>query len=104
MRRLFLAGKAMPEDKSARNVPFPSGDLESLVALDPRHGVFPNLVATTVLSTLMAFYEDRHGDHLHQMLEQAEEILKDRSKRRFNILCKPRSSTLTLHPTVIAAI
>ena len=96
MKKLLLAGKAPPKFKKRKTTPFPSGDLTGLVALDPRHGVFPNLVATPLLATVMAFFEDGNDEQLLKILEQARAIVADDSPRRFNVLCKPDGKTLQL--------
>jgi hypothetical protein len=100
MRELYFVGKALPEDKRRHNTPFPSGSLTDLEALDPRHGVFPNLVATPLLSTVMAFYEDGDVQSALKVLDQAKEILKDKTARRINVLSKPTSTTLRLDPGI----
>jgi len=101
MRKLYLVGKALPEDKARHNVPFPSGSLTDLVALDPRHGVFPNLVMTPLLATIIAFYEDGDFDNTKRLLDQVSEIVKDETPRRFNVLSKPIGPKLRLDPTTI---
>jgi hypothetical protein len=96
MKELYFVGKALPEDKCRHNTPFPSGTLTDLVPLDPRHGVFPNLVATPLLSTVMAFYEAGDVENALKVVDQAKEILKDQTPRRINVLCKPTGTTLRL--------
>lgn len=100
MKDLYFVGKALPEDKSRHNTPFPSGNLTGLVPLDPRHGVFPNLVATPLLSTVMAFYETGDVENTMKVLDQAKEILKDQTPRRINVLMKPTDATLRLDPDI----
>ncbi len=87
MKDLYLVGKALPEDK--KFPPFPSGGLSDLVDLDPRHGVFPNLVMTPLFATVMTFYCDGDTENVIKLLDQAKELLHDRSDRRFNVLDKP---------------
>ncbi len=104
MKDLYFVGKALPEDKSKHNTPFPSGSLSELVALDPRHGVFPNLVATPLLSAVMAFYEEGDVDNTLKVLDQAKEILKDETPRRINVLRKPTGGQLRLGQDIPALL
>lgn len=104
MRNLYLVGKALPEDKARHRVPFPSGALTDLVALDPRHGVFPNLVMTPLFATVMAFYEDRDLENMAMLLSQATEILKDHTPRRLNALTKPVGGKCRLEAAAIGLL
>jgi hypothetical protein len=94
MRELTLVGMAPPKDKKSKTEPFPSGQITSLVPLDPRHGVFPNLVMTPLLAILYAFKEDAGASS--QFWSQVEEVLKDVTPRRFNLLNKPSGTTLEI--------
>ena len=94
MRKLCLVGMAPPQDKKKETPPFPSGHLSSLVALDPRHGVFPNLVMTPLLATLASMHNDL--PNREALYEQLAELLADSSPRRFNLLEKPIGSHLTM--------
>jgi hypothetical protein len=100
MKDLYFVAKALPEDKSRHNTPFPSGKLTDLVPLDPRNGVFPNLVATPLLSAVMAYYEDGNVRSALELLDQAQHILRDESRRRINVLCKPAGGLLRLDPEI----
>jgi len=73
-----------PRDKAPRQC----GGLPShLVPLDPRHGVFPNLVMTPLMATWHALQSDAR---LHEAFWiQANEILEDFSDRRFNVFMPP---------------
>jgi len=83
MRRLFLVGMAPPADGKRCARPFPVGLSEMLIALDPRHGVFPNLVMTPLLSTLFQLRDKR--EQLNDFLGQLTDLLGDDGKRRFNV-------------------
>lgn len=104
LKDLYLVGKALPKERKRHNAPFPSGTLTDLVPLDPRHGVFPNLVATPLLSIVMAFYEDDDVANALRVLEQAKEILKDKTARRINVFCKPTGDKLTLSEDIPALL
>lgn len=101
MRDLYLVGKAPPEDKARHNVPFPSGRLTDLVALDPRHGVFPNLVMTPLFAAVMALHEEHDLENMNRLLDQAKQILEDETPRRLNVLGKPIGAKHRLNPAVI---
>lgn len=100
LKDMYFVGKALPEEKSRHNTPFPSGSLTDLVPLDPRHGVFPNLVATPLLSTVMAFYEEGDVENALKVLDQGKELLKDKTPRRINVLRKPTGGKLRLDEDV----
>jgi hypothetical protein len=85
MRTLYLVGESMPGGQA---VPFGEGPgpLVDLVPLDPRHGVFPNLVMTPLLSTLHAFHESHVNST--QFQDQIAELLSNNTGRRFNAFSK----------------
>ena len=99
MRQLCLVGEAEPADKKRRSKKNPDGvvmppvfcaELEGeLLALDPRHGVFPNLVMTPLIGTLYACEREQRkvvGDSWSAILE-------DSSDRRFNVFAKRPEGT-----------
>jgi hypothetical protein len=104
MRNIYLVGKALPEHKARHRTPFPSGALTDLVALDPRHGVFPNLVMTPLFATVMAFYEVGDHENVARLLSQAAEILKDHTPRRLNALSKPKDGKSKLETATIGLL
>ncbi len=104
LKDLYFVGKALPEDKDRHNTPFPSGSLTDLVPLDPRHGVFPNLVATPLISTVMAFYDEGDVENALKVLDQAKEIFRDETPRRLNVLAKPIGNRLRLGQDIPALL
>lgn len=103
MRTLYLMGMAPPIEKvpqlttEARDtMPRPSGRLgRTLVALDPRHGVFPNHVMTPLMATL---YHLRScaADADNFLQHQLPDILDDESGRRLNVLKMPEGRNLAI--------
>lgn len=81
MRKLHLVGESLPSGS-----PVKVGSLAGLVPLDPRHGVFPNLVMTPLLSLLWAAHQERK-DHT-ELWVQVNELLYDDTERRFNVFRK----------------
>jgi hypothetical protein len=82
LRQVSLVGMALPSQKEPHIDPLPSGKLTELVDLDPRHGVFPNLVMTPLMAVL-CHLEAKERDELWL---QIPGLLEDRSDRRFNAL------------------
>jgi hypothetical protein len=99
MRRLYLVGESEPADKRRRTKKNPEGvvmspvdcaDLkEKLLALDPRHGVFPNLVMTPLIGTLYACEREQR----EVVWDSWTAILDDSSDRRFNVFAKRPDGT-----------
>lgn len=81
MRLLHLVGESLPSGS-----PVTVGHLSGLVPLDPRHGVFPNLVATPLLSLLWAARQE--GQDETALWCQVNELLGDNPDRRFNVFSK----------------
>ena len=90
---------ALPAAKKRDSSPRNSGSLTSLVPLDPRHGVFPNLVMTPLMAT--AFHLHPNASLVAQFMSQVTEILEDTSPRRLNVLQQPTGDENQLHPSVI---
>jgi len=104
LKRLSLVGMAPPgaPRKRAEQPPCPSGKLTDYVALDPRHGVFPNLVMTPLLATLYHLRSD--ATLLHEFMDQIVELLEDNSPRRHNILLKPTENKYELDPRMVSRL
>lgn len=81
MREIYLIGMAPPEDKG--KAPWPNE--HELEPLDLRHGVFPNLVMTPLMSTVMFIDENNRC----QFLKSVRNILDMGSSRRLNVFCQP---------------
>jgi hypothetical protein len=77
MRELSLVGESLPSGS-----PVQVGELVSLIPLDPRHGVFPNLVMTPLMSLLHAARTS--GLDVAQTYGQIEDLLEDGTEKRFN--------------------
>jgi len=81
VRLLHLVGESLPGGS-----PVTVGSVGGLVPLDPRHGVFPNLVMTPLLSLLWAAHQE--GKDQTALWEQVNELLEDNAARRFNAFRK----------------
>lgn len=79
-RTLSLVGESLPDGEVVQ-----VGNLTSLVPLDARHGVYPNLVMTPLLSTLWALREQK-GD-TERFWNQIGGLL-DSTANRFNVFKK----------------
>lgn len=95
MRTLSLVGESLPSGKI-----IPVGPLNELIPLDPRHGVFPNLVMTPILSTLCAF--DRDKNEFREFWKQVPYLL-EKTDNRFNAFTKDTTESeknplFTIHP------
>jgi hypothetical protein len=100
MRQLYLVGMSPPPDKVPHADPYPSGSLgTSLVPLDPRHGVFPNLVTTPLLSTLCHLHSDRNL--FDEFFLQVMDLMGDTCPRRLNVLKKPVGTQLEMDPQAV---
>lgn len=94
IRRLCLVGEAEPADKKRRSKKNPDGVMMlpvscaelggELLALDPRHGVFPNLVMTPLFGTMYACEREQR----EAVWDSWSDILEDSSARRFNVFAK----------------
>jgi hypothetical protein len=86
MRKIWLVGESMPlrrdgKDRAAQ----PTSHLPNhLVPLDPRHGVFTNLVLAPLFSGLFAWFKQGRPD-LPALLGEMEAVVNDQSERRFNV-------------------
>jgi hypothetical protein len=78
---LHLVGESLPG-----GITVSVGGLHGLVSLDPRHGVFPNLVMTPLLSLLWAAHQA--GRDQTDLWGQVEALVEDDSARRFNAFSK----------------
>jgi hypothetical protein len=95
MRNLYLVGMSPPPNKVPHVDPYPSGSLGTLLApLDPRHGVFPNLVTAPLLSTLYHLHSD--SVLFQQFFLQTMALMEDNSPRRLNVLKKPVGTTFEM--------
>ena len=81
MRSLNLVGESLPSGS-----PVQVGELVGLIPLDPRHGVFPNLVMTPLMSLLHATRAS--GLDIAETYRQVQELLDDGTTRRFNAFKK----------------
>jgi len=90
MKTLYLVGESAPIAAATGIHPPSCGQLTSLLPLDPRHGVFPNLVMTPLLATLSAFRMDDQGSAA--LWTQVDHLLNDASDRRFNAFDKLKGS------------
>jgi hypothetical protein len=103
MRNLYLVGMSPPPDKVPHIDPYPSGALgTSLVALDPRHGVFPNLVTAPLLSTLYHLHSD--SVLFQEFFLQAMDLMEDISPRRLNVLKKPVGTKFEMDENTLALL
>jgi hypothetical protein len=82
-RRLSLVGESLPD-----GVVVQVGNLKSLEPLDARHGVYPNLVMTPLLSALWAMRQQ--NDNTDEFWKQIESLL-DTTANRFNVFKKSDS-------------
>lgn len=86
MKRLWLVGESLPlkEDGSQRKALKSSRLPETLVPLDPRHGVFPNLVTKPLFSGGYAL-SHTHPDQLLAFFREISAAVADVSVRRLNV-------------------
>lgn len=86
MKRLWLVGESLPlrEDGSGRRA-FETANLPShLVPLDPRHGVFPNLVMKPLFAAGYSLAEEKEAE-VAEFFREMKDVVSDTSKRRFNL-------------------
>jgi hypothetical protein len=86
VKRLWLVGESLPlkEDGSVRRAVSANNLPATLVPLDPRHGVFPNLVMKPLFAAGHALAEKRE-DLLGQFFREMNCVVADESQRRFNL-------------------
>ena len=86
MKRLWLVGESLPkkEDGSERKAHKTTNLPATLVPLDPRHGVFPNLVMKPLFTAGYSLSQS-HIDKLLPFFQDMNNIVSDKSERRFNL-------------------
>lgn len=86
MKRLWLVGESLPlrEDGSVRRAVSANNLPATLVPLDPRHGVFPNLVMKPLFAAGHALAQ-KQEDLLGQFFREMQCVVGDESERRFNL-------------------
>lgn len=86
MKSLWLVGESLPlkEDGSKRKARTTANLPEHLVPLDPRHGVFPNLVMKPLFAAGYLLSQS-HGKQLLPFFQEMEQVVSDASTRRSNI-------------------
>lgn len=103
IRKLYIVGESLPvarpqkiranESETKRRIPRekapkPCGSLPAaLVPIDPRHGVFPNLVMTPLMATWHALQSEQ--ELYESFWNECTAIVKDLSDRRFNVFDEP---------------
>lgn len=90
MKTLYLVGESSPISDATGIQPPACGTLTALVPLDPRHGVFPNLVMTPLLATMSAF--QIAGEVPSELWKHVNRLLEDNSEYRFNLFDKLKGS------------
>ena len=90
MKKIFLVAESLPlRENGTKPKCVHCGDLgDELVALDPRHGVFPNFVMTPLLAALFSMKND--AEYCMSLMEQLKGLLADKSERRFNVFKQKR--------------
>src|SRR5437660_1699695 len=90
MRTVSLVGESLPlrDDGSDYKVTSCGQLGEQLETFDARHGVFCNSVTTPLLVSIHALKQQ--GADIEPLLGQLEDILKDKSERRFNVFGKKK--------------
>lgn len=86
MKRLWLVGESLPlkEDGGERKAHKTTNLPATLVPLDPRHGVFPNLVMKPLFAAGYSLSQS-NSDQLLMFFQEMKEIVSDESNRRFNV-------------------
>ncbi len=86
MKRLWLVGESLPlkQDGSERKARQTANLPATLVPLDPRHGVFPNLVMKPLFAAGYTL-SMKHADWLLRFFQEMKEVVADQSTRRFNL-------------------
>lgn len=85
MKRLWLVGESLPlkEDGTQRKAHPASGLPPTLMPLDPRHGVFPNLVMKPLFAAGYSLSQSK-GDKLLDFFQEMKEVVSDASGRKLN--------------------
>jgi len=85
-RRIWLVGESLPLTKASREkVARATSQLaEQLVCLDPRHGVFPNLVMKPLFAATLAAFKESDAEVM-ALLRAIEDVVCDKPDRRFNL-------------------
>lgn len=86
MKRIYIIGESLPlKSDGQKRLAHKTNQLsDSLVPMDPRHGVFPNLVMKPLFATAYALHRNGHSA-VGRFIESVEEILQDNSPRRLNV-------------------
>ena len=86
MRRLWLVGESLPlkKDGSERKAHETANLPAILVPLDPRHGVFPNLVMKPLFAAGYSLSQG-HANQLLPFFQEMKHVVSDKSMRRFNL-------------------
>lgn len=86
MKKIWLVGESLPlrefgvERKASKTEGLPT----TLVPLDPRHGVFPNLVMKPLFAAGYSLSLS-HPDELLRFFQEMKDVVSDHSLRRFNL-------------------
>lgn len=87
LKELWLVGESLPltkigDPKAAfKSIKLPP----KLVALDPRHGVFPNLVMKPLLAAVYSLAKEGDDLDVIEFFTRLDPILQDETCRRFNV-------------------
>ncbi len=86
VRRIWLVGESLPLAKvdKEKNAVETGLLTDRLVCLDPRHGVFPNLVMKPLFAATLAAFGENHSEAI-ALLQAFEDVVCDRPDRRFNL-------------------
>lgn len=87
LKELCLVGESLPLTKLGDpKVAFESTNLpQKLVPLDPRHGVFPNLVMKPLLAAVYSLAKEGDDRDVIEFFTQLDPILQDETCRRINV-------------------
>jgi hypothetical protein len=90
VRRLWLIGESLPLTKTSgeKNASQTRQLADRLVCLDPRHGVFPNLVMKPLFAATFSAFKENEADAI-ALLRALEAVVCDKPNRRFNLF-QPR--------------
>lgn len=90
VRRLWLIGESLPLTKTSdeRNASQTRQLADRLVCLDPRHGVFPNLVMKPLFAATFSAFKEDEAEAI-ALLRALEAVVCDKPDRRFNLF-QPR--------------
>jgi hypothetical protein len=86
VKRLWLVAESLPlkEDGNLRKALKSANLPETLVPLDPRHGVFPNLVMKPLFAAGYSLSQN-HSEQLPNFFREMNDVVSDQSVRRFNV-------------------